>query len=162
MINPGAVLGGSFVNPTPSVEFFPNIISGKIPMAPKIPIPIVHVKDVAKAHRRAFEVDDAEGRFILAPHKNLTFADVCKTTRKLYPDSKATRIAIPRSLMFLAVLFDWISGMKSGKRMMTRKRAKGLFKGDSNLSSDKATKVLGIQWESLESCIKDSVEGFNL
>lgn len=162
VINPGAVLGGSFVSPTPSVEFFPNIISGKIPMAPKIPIPIVHVKDVAKAHRRAYEVDDAEGRFIVAPHKNLTFADVCKTTRKLYPNSKATRIAIPRSLMFLAVLFDWISGLKSGKRMMTRKRAKGLFKGDSNLSSDKATKVLGIQWESLESCIKDSVEGFNL
>ena len=54
---------------------------------PKIPIPIVHVKDVAIAHRRAFEVDEAEGRFILAPHKNLTFADLCKTTRKLYPET---------------------------------------------------------------------------
>ena len=161
VINPGAVMGGNFVQPTPSVEFFPEIISGKIPMAPKIPIPIVHVKDVAVAHRRAYEVDQAEGRFIVAPHKNITFADVCKTTRKLYPDSKATKIAIPRIMMPLVIFFDWISGMKSGKRMMTRKRAKSLFKGDSNLSSDKATEILGIQWESLESCIKDSVDQFN-
>ena len=162
VINPGAVLGGNFIRPTPSVEFFPEIINGKIPMAPKIPIPIVHVKDVAIAHRRAFEVDEAEGRFILAPHKNLTFADVCKTTKKLYPDSKATKIAIPRIMMPLVIFFDWMSGMKSGKRMMTRKRAKSLFKGDSNLSSDKATNILGIQWESLESCITDSVEQFKI
>ena len=162
VINPGAVLGGNFIQPTPSVEFFPEIINGKIPMAPKIPIPIVHVKDVAIAHRRAFEVDEAEGRFILAPHKNLTFADLCKTTRKLYPESKATKIAIPRVMMPLVIFFDWVSGMKSGKRMMTRKRAKSLFKGDSNLSSDKATRILGIQWESLESCITDSVEQFKI
>ena len=162
VINPGAVMGGSFVHPTPSVEFFPEIISGKIPMAPKIPIPIVHVKDVAIAHRRAFEVEEAEGRFIVAPHKNLTFADVCKTTRKIYPESKATKIAIPKIMMPLVIFFDWISGIKSGKRMMTRKRAKSLFKGDSNLSSDKATEILGIQWESLETCIKDSVEQFKI
>mgnify|MGYP001236770829 CR=1 FL=1 len=162
VINPGVVLGGGFVNPTPSVNFFPEILSGKIAAAPKIPLPIVHVKDVAKAHRRAFEVDEAKGRFIVAPHKNMTFADICRTTRKLYPQSKATKIAIPKSLMFIAIFFDWVRSSKNNKRMMTRKRSKTLMKGDSNLSSDKATNVLGIQWESLDSCISDTVEHFNL
>jgi dihydroflavonol-4-reductase len=161
VINPGVVLGGGFINPTPSVNFFPDIISGKISAAPKIPLPIVHVKDVARAHRRAYEVEEAKGRFIVAPHKNMTFVDICRTTRKLYPESKATKIAIPKSLMFVAIFLDWIRSNKNNKRMMTRKRSKSLLKGDSNLSSDKASKVLGLEWESLESCIKDTVEHFN-
>ena len=85
VINPSAVIGGGFVNATPSVNFFPDIINGNVPMAPKIPLSIVHVKDVAIAHRRAYEVDEAEGRFILAPHNNLTLVDVCRTVKKLYP-----------------------------------------------------------------------------
>ena len=161
VINPGVVLGGGFVSPTPSVNFFPEILSGRITAAPKIPLPIVHVKDVARAHRRAYEVDEAKGRFIVAPHNNMTFADICRTTRKLYPESKATKIAIPKSLMFVAIFLDWIRSNKNNKRMMTRKRSKSLMKGDSNLSSDKDTNVLGIQWESLESCITDTVEHFN-
>ena len=160
VINPGAVLGGGFVKPTPSVDYFPDAISGKFPVAPKIPIPIVHVRDVARAHRRAFEVDEAEGRFIVAPHKNKTIADVCRTIRELYPKSKSPRYAIPRSLMFIVVFQDWIMGVFGAERRMTRKAVKGYFKGDSNLSSEKATRVLGIEWESFSACVKDTVEAF--
>ena len=135
-------------------------MNGKFPLAPKIPIPLVHVRDVARAHRRAYEVDEAKGRFIVAPHKNKTIADVCRTIRELFPETKSPRHAIPRSLMFIAVFQDWFMGLFGAERRMTRKAVKGYFQGDSNLSSNKATDVLGIEWESFEVCIQDTVEAF--
>ena len=161
VINPGAVLGGGFAKPTPSVDYFPDAMQGKFPLAPKIPLPIVHVRDVARAHRRAFEVDEAEGRFIVAPHKNKTIADVCRTIREQFPETKSPRNAIPRSLMFIVVFQDWLMGMFGAERRMTRKAVKGYFKGDANLSSKKATEVLGMEWESFEVCIQDTVEAFS-
>ena len=160
VINPSAVIGGGFANPTPSVDFFPDIINGNVPMAPKFPLSIVHVRDVAIAHRRAYEVDEAEGRFILAPHKNLTLVDVCRTIKRLYPKSKAPKRGIPRSMMSLVVLFDWFNGMRGKKRYMTRKTVKGFFRGDSNISSQKATEILGMNWIPLDECIKDTVDEF--
>ena len=160
VINPSAVIGGGFVNPTPSVDFFPDIVNGNVPMAPKIPLSIVHVRDVAIAHRRAYEVDEAAGRFILAPHNNLTLVDVCRTVKRLYPESKAPKRGIPRSMMSLVVLFDWFNGLRGKKRYMTRKTVKGFFRGDSNMSSQKATDVLGLNWISLEDSIKDTVDEF--
>jgi len=160
VINPSAVIGGGFVNPTPSVNFFPDIINGNVPLAPKIPLSIVHVKDVAIAHRKAYEIDDADGRFILAPHNNLTLVDVCRIVKKLYPDSKAPKRGIPRSMMFLVVLFDWFNGFRGKKRYMTRKTVKGFFRGDSNISSAKATEVLEMNWTPLEQCVKDTVDEF--
>ena len=160
VINPSAVIGGGFVNPTPSVDFFPDIVNGNVPMAPKIPLSIVHVRDVAIAHRRAYEVDEAAGRFILAPHNNLTLVDVCRTVKRLYPDSKAPKRGIPRSMMSLVVLFDWLNGLRGKKRYMTRKTVKGFFRGDSNMSSQKATDVLGMKWISLEDSIKETVDEF--
>ena len=160
VINPSAVIGGGFVNTTPSVDFFPDIMNGGVPVAPKIPLSIVHVRDVAIAHRRAFEVEEASGRFILAPHNNLTLVDVCRTIKRLYPDSKAPKLGIPRPLMSLVVMFDWFNGLRGKKRYMTRKTVKGFFRGDSNMSSQKATDVLGMDWIPLDECISDTIDEF--
>ena len=160
VINPSAVIGGGFVNTTPSVDFFPDIVNGNVPIAPKIPLSIVHVKDVAIAHRRAYEVDDAAGRFILAPHNNLTLVDVCRTVKRLYPDSKAPKLGIPRVMMSFVVLFDWFNGLRGKRRYMTRKTVKGFFRGDSNISSQKATDVLGMDWIPLDVCITDTIDEF--
>jgi nucleoside-diphosphate-sugar epimerase len=160
VINPGGVLGGGFVKPTPSIDYFPDAMAGKFPVVPKIPIPIVHVRDVAKAHRLAFEIDEAEGRFIVAPHKNKTIAEVCKAIKNQFPQTKASRRAIPRSLMFIVVFQDWLMGLFGAQRRMTRKAVMGYFEGDANFSSKKATDVLGIEWESFETCIRDTVEEF--
>lgn len=160
VINPGGVLGGGFINPTPSIDYFPDAMKGKFPVVPKIPIPIIHVKDVAIAHRRAYEVDEAEGRFIVAPHKNKTIADVCKAIKVQFPHTKAPKRALPRSLMFVVVFQDWLMGLFGAQRRMTRKAVKGYFEGDANFSSEKASRVLGIEWISFETCIKDTVEEF--
>ena len=94
VINPTAVLGGGFVRPTPSVDFFGDAIAGNYPLAPKFPMSVVHVRDVARAHRRAFEVDEASGRFILAPHANITLATICRRIRTLNPTTKSPKYSL--------------------------------------------------------------------
>jgi dihydroflavonol-4-reductase len=160
VINPGGVLGGGFVKPTPSVEWFDDAMKGRFPAAPKIPMAFVHVKDVAVAHRKAFEVDEAAGRFIVAPHNNSTIAAVCKRIRELHPSTKSPKRAIPVSLMPIIVFQDWMMSWFGAPRRMTRKAVKGYFRGDADLSSDKATNVLGMEWHSFDACIDDTVREF--
>lgn len=160
VMNPGGVLGGGFVDPTPSVEWFDDAMKGLFPAAPKIPMAFVHVVDVAIAHRKAYELDEAEGRFILAPHNNSTIAHVCRRIRELHPETKSPKRAIPVSLMFVVVFQDWLMGLFGAPRRMTRKAVKGFFRGDANLSSKKATEDLGIEWHSFDACISDTVREF--
>ena len=160
VINPTAVLGGGFVRPTPSVDFFQDAIAGNYPVAPKFPMSVVHVRDVARAHRRAFEVNEAEGRFILAPHANLTLATICKRIRTLNPTTKAPKYSLPNTLVPLAVFQDWLGGKFGRQRYLTRAVAKNMMGGDTNYSSAKAEKVLGMVWEDFDTCIQDTVDVF--
>lgn len=160
VINPTAVLGGGFVRPTPSVDFFQDAIAGKYPVVPKFPMSVVHVRDVARAHRRAYEVDNAEGRFILAPHVNLSLATICKRIRTLNPSTKAPRFSLPNLLVPVAVFQDWIGGKFGRQRYLTRAVAKNMMGGDTNYSSAKAEKVLGMEWEDFDTCIQDTVDVF--
>ena len=150
IINPTAVLGGGFVRPTPSVDFFQDALKGAFPVAPKFPMAVVHVRDVARAHRRAFEVENAEGRFILAPHTNLTLSTICRKIRELYPESKSPKLALPNILLPLAVFQDLLWGLFGKQRYLTRSVAKSLGKGDTNYSSEKAERVLGMTWEGFD------------
>ena len=160
VINPTAVLGGGFVRPTPSVNFFDDAIKGSYPIAPKFPMAVVHVRDVARAHRRAFEVDEAEGRFILAPHTNLTLSAICRRIRDLNPSTKSPRRALPNILVPVAIFQDWVGGLFGKNRYLTRAVARNLMKGDTNYSSEKAERVLGMQWEDFDTCIQDTVDAF--
>lgn len=160
VINPTAVLGGGFARPTPSVDFFADALAGKYPVVPKFPMAAVHVRDVARAHRRAFEVDEAEGRFILAPHTNLTLATLCKRIRTLNPTTKAPKYGLPNALVPVAVFQDWLGGKFGRTRYLTRAVAKNMMGGDTNYSSSKAERVLGMEWEDLDTCIQDTVDAF--
>lgn len=160
VLNPTAIYGGGFVRPTPSVEFFPDAMRGAYPVAPPFPMSVVHVRDVARAHRLAFEVDKAEGRFILAPHTGLTLASICRRIRVLNPDTKAPKRALPKVLLPLAVFQDWMGGLFGRPRYLTRRLAKSLMRGDTLYSSEKAERVLGMTWEDLDTCIQDTVKAF--
>lgn len=160
VINPTAVYGGGFTRPTPSVEFFPEAMRGAYPVAPPFPMSIVHVRDVAKAHRLAFETDGAEGRFVLAPHNGLTLATVCRRIRELNPETKAPRRALPKMFLPIAVFQDWVGGLFGRPRYLTRRLAKSLMRGDSLYSSAKAEQVLGMTWEDFDTCIQDTVDAF--
>ena len=160
VINPSGVLGGSFSRPTPSTDIIGDAMKGKYPAVPKIPLAFVHVEDVATAHRLAYEVDDANGRYVLAPYQNGTIHDLLKRAKKLYPKMKFPRIGIPLWLLPAVVFQDWFMGLFSGKRLLTRSAAKSFSKGDSKYSSKKAENELGITWKSYDDCIHDTVEAY--
>ena len=160
VINPSGVLGGSFSRPTPSTDIIGDAMKGKYPAVPKIPLAFVHVDDVATAHRLAYEVDEAHGRYVLAPYQNGTIYDLLKRAKKLYPKMKFPRIGIPLWLLPAVVFQDWFMGLFSGKRLLTRSPAKSFSKGDSKYSSKKAENELGITWKSYDDCIHDTVEAY--
>lgn len=160
VINPSGVLGGSFSRPTPSTEIIGDAMKGKYPVVPKIPLAFVHVDDVATAHRMAYEIDDASGRYVLAPHQGGTIHDLFKQAKKMYPKMKFPRIGIPLWMMPVVVFQDWVMGLFTGKRMITWSAAKSFSKGDSRYSSSKAETDLGLSWKSYEDMIRDTVEAY--
>ena len=160
VINPSGVLGGSFSRPTPSTDVIGDAMKGKYPIVPKIPLAFVHVDDVATAHRLAYEIDEAHGRYVLAPHQDGNIHDLLKRARKLYPKMKFPRFGISLWLLPIIVLQDWFMGIFSGKRLLTRSAAKSFSKGDSKYSSSKAEQELGITWKSYDDCIHDTVEAY--
>ena len=160
VINPSGVLGGSFSRPTPSTDIIGDAMKGKYPVVPKIPLAFVHVEDVATAHRLAYEVDEAHGRYVLAPFQNGNIHDLLKRAKKLYPKMKFPRFGIPLWLLPVVVFQDWFMGLFSGKRLLTRSAAKSFSKGDSKYSSKKAENELGITWKSYDDCIHDTVEAY--
>jgi len=160
VINPSGVLGGSFSRPTPSTDIIGDAMKGKYPVVPKIPLAFVHVEDVATAHRLAYEVDEAHGRYVLAPYQDGNIHDLLKRAKKLYPKMKFPRFGIPLWLLPVVVFQDWFMGLFSGKRLLTRSAAKSFSKGDSKYSSKKAENELGITWKSYDDCIHDTVEAY--
>ncbi len=160
VINPSGVLGGSFSRPTPSTDIIGDAMKGKYPVVPKIPLAFVHVEDVATAHRLAYEIDEAHGRYVLAPYQDGTIHDLLKRGKKLYPKMKFPRFGIPLWLLPLIVFQDWFMGLFTGKRLLTRSAAKAFSKGDSKYSSKKAEDELGIIWKSYDDCIHDTVEAY--
>lgn len=160
VINPSAILGGGFVRPTPSIDYFPDLLAGAWPIAPPIPMAFVHVEDVAEAHRRAFELEEASGRFLLAPHSGLTMADLSRTARRLRPTSGAPKRALPRMLMPVAVLVDWLGGLRGRERRLTRSVVRGYMRGDARYDSTKAEQVLGMTWRSFDACVEDTIAAF--
>ena len=160
VINPSGALGGSFSRPTPSTDIIGDAMKGKYPVVPKIPLAFVHVEDVATAHRLAYEVDEAHGRYVLAPYQDGNIHDLLKRAKKLYPKMKFPRFGIPLWLLPAVVFQDWFMGLFSGKRLLTRSAAKSFSKGDSKYSSKKAENELGITWKSYDDCIHDTVEAY--
>ena len=161
VINPSGVLGGSFSRPTPSTDIIGDAMKGKYPVVPKIPLAFVHVEDVATAHRLAYENDDANGRYLLAPHQGGNIHELLKRARKLYPKMKFPRLGIPLWMLPIVVFQDWIMGMFTGKRLMTRSAAKSFSNGDSRYSNKKVEEELGIKWKPFDDMIHDTVAEYN-
>ena len=160
VINPSGVLGGSFTRPTPSTDIIGDAMKGKYPVVPKIPLAFVHVDDVATAHVNAYEIDEASGRYVLAPHQDGNIHDLLKRAKKMYPRMKFPRLGIPLWLLPVVVLQDLFMGLFTGKRLLTRSAAKSFTSGDSKYSSKKAEEELGLTWKSYDECIRDTVEAY--
>ncbi|KAA1418307.1 NAD-dependent epimerase/dehydratase family protein [Mumia zhuanghuii] len=94
-INPGLVLGPSISGPSDSGSLFlmNELMSGYFFYgAPDFSFTVADVRDVAAAHVRAAETDDAHGRYIVARPEMLSFLEMARIIRSRH----RRRVLIPR------------------------------------------------------------------
>jgi dihydroflavonol-4-reductase len=108
-VNPGFVLGPMLGRDLgTSAQVIRMFLKGKYPGAPRISMPCVDVRDVARAHRLALEVDAPSGGRYLAVAECLWMVEVARAIREaLGPDGrKAPRFELPDWLIRLVAVFD--------------------------------------------------------
>jgi nucleoside-diphosphate-sugar epimerase len=96
VINPGMVLGPALeADYGSSLEILYKLLTGGVPLVPKIGAEIVDVRDVASLHRLAFEHSEAAGQRFLCGAGFRWFIEIAKLLHKEFPENKK----IPLSLM---------------------------------------------------------------
>ncbi|RKQ71171.1 dihydroflavonol-4-reductase [Litorimonas taeanensis] len=108
VINPGAVYGPPLGDNLTgaSMGFIDQMLKGKLPMVPRLAMPMVDVRDVAKLHVLAMTHDGASGqRIIASDSKPHGFADVAQVLKDEGYEGPSTRFA-PNLIIRLSALFD--------------------------------------------------------
>ena len=86
IINPSLILGPSLITGDfSSGQIVMKLLSGKFPGMPKIMMPIVDVRDVARAHLQAIKIDDAKNKRFILSADSLWFKDVAEALKQRYP-----------------------------------------------------------------------------
>lgn len=86
IINPSLIMGPSLITGDfSSGQIVMNFLSGKFPGMPKIMMPIVDVRDVARAHLQAILIDDAKNKRFILSADSLWFKDVAEALKQRYP-----------------------------------------------------------------------------
>lgn len=147
-INPVLVLGAPLDrNYGSSISVIERILSGKDPMLPDLRFSIVDVRDVAQMHVQAIATDATKGERILATSETLSFVEIAKYIKTLYPKSKVKTGQAPGFLIKFLSLFD--GDIKAilplmGKPMLT--------------SGAKAKRLLGIDFIPVKVTLRESAE----
>ena len=151
VINPTGIFGpliGS--NVTSSLQIIQQLMTGALKATPQMNFGIVDVRDVADAHLRAMEIEEAKGqRFILQAGKTLSMHEVAMILRERLGD-KAWRVptkVMPNFVVRVLGLFN------STARTIVPQL--GQVK---NASSEKARKILGWEPRTNEEAIVASAE----
>ena len=107
VVNPsfvqGAPLGDSYGT---SVAVIDRLLQGKDPMLPRIGFAVCDVEDVAEAHLRAADIDEAIGHRHLIVDRFMWFSDLADCVRAVAPQAKTARRIAPNFLIRTLALFD--------------------------------------------------------
>ena len=147
-INPVLVLGAPLdKNFGSSISVIERILKGKDPMLPDLRFPIVDVRDVARMHVEAIKNADSIGERILASSETLSFIEIAKYLKSIYPKSNTKTMQAPTFIIKILAIFD--GEIKAvlpllGKPMMT--------------SNEKAKKIFGVSFISAKESVKNSAE----
>jgi len=99
----GPVLHTKHARGSPSV--ISDLLRGKYPLAPNLAFGMVDVRDVARAHVLALQVD-APGPRYLCTNVTLTFHEMSRLLRRQFPKHRAPRIKMPDVIMYAVAAFD--------------------------------------------------------
>lgn len=149
-INPSMVLGPilskEHARSSPSV--IRDLMTGKFPMVPKFAFGVVDVRDVALAHVRALEREDAQGRHLL-DCRSAWFIELADEIRKAHPNSKAPTRQMPDALMYVAALFD---------KRLTWAFLRNNLSIVRKLDNTRSRERLGIDYRPIDQTIRDTVQ----
>ncbi len=108
-VNPGFVLGPMLGHDLgTSAQVILMFLKGKYPGAPRVSMPCVDVRDVARAHRLALEADTPTGGRYIAAAESLWMVEVARAIREGLGAAgrKAPRFELPDWLIRLVAIFD--------------------------------------------------------
>ncbi|MCB1382956.1 MAG: aldehyde reductase [Notoacmeibacter sp.] len=108
-VNPALVLGPALDEDIgTSLALIQMFLTGKYPGAPKMQMPVVDVRDIARMHRLAMETSEPSGGRYVGCDEFLWFIDVAKALRDGLGEkgAKAPRRELPNALVRLIGLFD--------------------------------------------------------
>ena len=155
VVNPSMVLGPHFARHTPSTEFIADMRKGAYPAAPRLSMGLVDVRDVASAHRIAFEAETS-GRHI-ASTQTLWMKEIGTALKAIDPKAKTPKFTAPWTLVYLNLGVDWFLGLFGKKRTITLPVVKSMRHGDAFMDNSKL-RALGWEPRPLEETLKDTVE----
>jgi len=131
-----------------SGDIIKKFVSGEIPMYPKSSIPVVDVRDVAKAHLQAILVPEAANKRFILCNKFIWFGDIAKILNdshgKTYP--KIPKREAPKCLICLLACFK--------SELRTTLNSWGKM---SEADNTPTKKILGIEFIDTETTINDMV-----
>ena len=149
-INPVAVLGPIANNDlSTSIEIVKKLLDGSIPLAPKMGIGVIDVRDVAKAHVAALMAPDAvvkDGRFPMQ-EKFMWLTQMSQALRTLAPElaKKAPTKGMPNFLVKL--LAPFVAEMNTLKSELGRTR---------DVDGTHTAQTLGLQYITAEQSLEDT------
>lgn len=108
-VNPGLVLGPALDRDIgTSADLIRSFLRGKYPGCPRLSMPCVDVRDVARMHRLALEADQPSGARYLAVAESIWFIDLARAIREALgrPARRVPTRLLPDWAVKLVALFD--------------------------------------------------------
>jgi dihydroflavonol-4-reductase len=157
-ICPTGIIGPGFYRHTPTTQPFEMAMRGKIPVALPFGFSYVDVRDVAKAHRLAYEVEEASGRYICST-QYLDMFTLMNTVHEIDESIKAPSRVLPVKMLYLLCFFDWLGNKLLGQpRQITRALVKEFGGKQQRVSTDKIRRELGWEPMDLQQTLVDTLE----
>lgn len=156
VINPFLVIGPSL---TPSMNtsnrVFLDLLKGKVPGIVSVAWGLVDVRDVALAHRFAFEREEACGRYVCA-NETRSMREVAQLLRELgYGDYKIPKLALDNPAGDVLVrLSTYVQPKGTAQYLRSNLGRRPRF------DNSKIRRELGLEFRPLEETFRDLVEDF--
>mmetsp|Transcript_8072 Transcript_8072/g.18736 ORF Transcript_8072/g.18736 Transcript_8072/m.18736 type:complete len:355 (-) Transcript_8072:130-1194(-) len=151
VINPGFVMGPCGIGVQASAQSVDVMVAfgdGTFAMGvPRLPLAVVDVREVSKAHIEAAFRPEAKGRYLLAQHFT-DFFEISQTLRKKYGDEYAFAKSVAPKLILMA-FGPWID------ERMDRKFVIRNIGYRFEVDSSKSQRELGIQYRNKDETIHD-------
>ncbi len=114
VLNPGLIFGpllSRHHTEAFSIQFFQQLVTGELPPV-KLPWPVVDIRDVATAHVRALQLQEASGRYLLTSG-TLSLREILDTVRdKIW--RPLMRISVPKPFLWVGFHLGFV-GKKLAK-----------------------------------------------